>query len=392
MLNRRSLRIKAMQAIYAFKQSKESNYHIAQDLIKETFLPDLNSMEVQDKELLDKKKAQALELFRTYYHADHVEIEKGVEKDVYQAATDALLHYKNQVNKDVDAYRRQMLIEAEKIYDHYLSILLLPGEWAEMAKADRERKSLNLGQAQPAGPLNLYHNKVIERLRNSKPLTIEAIKRNIDWAEQKDNVRQWFRDIVKKDPVYEEYITVRHPSFEEDKQMLLHLAKNIIFKSEPLQGFWDEVDISWAENKAILKSMVVKTLKGVDEEGEDSELGLVELSSNWEDDREFFEALFVKCIRHDDQYEALISKKAKNWDVERIAATDKIILCMAICEMMNFPSIPVKVTINEYIEISKIYSTPKSKQFVNGILDVLAEELVEEGLIKKSGRGLIDNK
>lgn len=392
MLNRRSLRIKAMQAIYAFKQSKESNYHIAQDLIKETFLPDLNSMEVQDKESLDKKKAQALELFRTYYHADHVEIEKGIEKDVYQVASDALLQYKNQITKDTETYRKRMLAEAEKIYDHYLLLLLLPGEWAELVKSDHERKSFSAGQAQPIGPLNLHQNKVIEKLANSKSLQIASIKRNIDWAEHKDKVRQWFRDIVKKDPVYEEYITVKHPTFEEDKQMLLYLTKNIIFKSEPLQAFWDEMDISWTENKAILKSMIVKTIKGVIEEGLNSDLELVELSSNWEDDRDFFESLFIKCIRHDDQYEALIAKKAKNWDVERIAATDKIILCMAICEMMNFPSIPVKVTINEYIDISKVYSTPKSKQFVNGILDVLAEELLEEGLIKKSGRGLIDNK
>lgn len=392
MLNRRSLRIKAMQAIYAFKQSKGSSYHIAQDLIKETFLPDLNSMEVQDKEQLDKKKTQALELFRAYYQADHVEIEKGVEEDVYQAATDALLYYKNQISKDTDTYRKRMLAEAEKIYDHYLSLLLLPMEWAELAKADHERKSINTGQAQPIGPLNLYNNKVIERLVNSKPLKIESIKRNVDWTEQRDKARQWFRDSVKKDPVYEEYVTMKQPSFEEDKQVLLHLVKNIIFKSESLQAFWDEVDISWAENKAILKSMIVKTIKGIDEDGLDSEPELVELSSNWGDDRDFFETLFVKCLRHDDQYEALIAKKAKNWDVERIAATDRIILCMAICEMMNFPSIPVKVTINEYIDISKVYSTPKSKQFVNGILDVLAEDLLEEGLIKKSGRGLIDNK
>src|SRR5690554_753059 len=147
MLNRRSLRIKAMQAMYAFKQSKESNYYIAQDLIKETFLPDLNSMEVQDKEQLDKKKNQAIELFRAYYHADHVGIEKGIEKDVYQSATDALLHYRNQVNKDVESYRKRMLAETEKIYDHYLSLLLLPVEWAEQAKADHERKSLITGQA-----------------------------------------------------------------------------------------------------------------------------------------------------------------------------------------------------------------------------------------------------
>lgn len=97
-------------------------------------------------------------------------------------------------------------------------------------------------------------------------------------------------------------------------------------------------------------------------------------------------------VENDDENKNLIAKRTQNWDIERIAQTDKIILSMAITEMKNFPSIPVKVSINEYIDISKTYSTPKSKQFVNGLLDVLAKELTEKGEIRKSGRGLLDNK
>ena len=102
--------------------------------------------------------------------------------------------------------------------------------------------------------------------------------------------------------------------------------------------------------------------------------------------------MYDDTLDEEDQYEELIDEKAKNWDIERIATTDRILLKMAIQEMVNFPSIPVKVTINEYIEISKKYSTPKSKQFVNGVLDVIAVDLQKEGVIRKSGRGLIDNK
>jgi len=118
----------------------------------------------------------------------------------------------------------------------------------------------------------------------------------------------------------------------------------------------------------------------------------MELSSNWEEDREFFTELFDSSLANDKSLEDVIHKKLQNWDMERLAMVDRILLKMAISEMIHFSSIPVKVTINEYIELSKLYSTPKSKQFINGILDTTSAELVESGVIKKSGRGLIDNK
>ena len=119
---------------------------------------------------------------------------------------------------------------------------------------------------------------------------------------------------------------------------------------------------------------------------------LPEIAMNWEEDKEFFENIFNFTITNGVSNKVLIAEKTKNWDIERLAFTDKIIISMALAEMVHFPSIPVKVTINEYIDISKTYSTPKSKQFVNGLLDVLAKELTEKGQIRKSGRGLLDNK
>ena len=114
---------------------------------------------------------------------------------------------------------------------------------------------------------------------------------------------------------------------------------------------------------------------------------------DWEDDqRVFFKNLFTDTISNDDEYENIVSDFAQNWATERIAIVDMIILKMAVCEMLNFPSIPVKVTINEYIELSKNYSTQKSKIFVNGMLDKISVKLEKDGKIKKSGRGLIDNK
>lgn len=373
-----------MQNVYAYKQCEESDYHIAAGLIKETFAPDMNSMEVQDKAKLDEKKTKALDIFEKYYRQEIPEIEGEDGIEIKKALVDALNFYNNQKKKDFDFFRKNMVVETERIYDRYLRILLLLPEFAGLAETESEKK----GKHQREG-LNLARNQVLDIIANSKVLKLEAIKRNLDWSDSRDDVRQWFREI-KKDEAYVSYKSLETPSFSDDKQIVSHVLKNIVFRNELVRAYFEERDLNWVENKPIVRSMALKTIKGL--ESASSELQLAELSPNWEDDRDFFTALFSQTIKYDDQYEALISKKTKNWDVERIALLDKIILKMAVNEMINFPSIPVKVTINEYIEISKNYSTPKSRQFINGILDVLATELIDEGVVKKSGRGLIDNK
>ena len=163
----------------------------------------------------------------------------------------------------------------------------------------------------------------------------------------------------------------------------------MIFKNETIVSYLESQSLHWAENQPIIKSLIVKTLKDLNEAGE---IKLAELTKNGEEDFQFLERLYTDVIEQNDFLEEQIQANTKNWDVDRIALTDRVILKLAVVEMMNSPSIPMKVTINEAIEISKIYSTPKSKQFVNGVLDVLANDLTSSGKIRKSGRGLIDNK
>jgi N utilization substance protein B len=180
------------------------------------------------------------------------------------------------------------------------------------------------------------------------------------------------------------------PSFEEDVLILDKIFKQLVIKSEAISNFMEERDLYWAENKSALKSMLKKTLKSLYEDSEHVEL--IELSANWEDDSEFFKKLYEETVANSDEYEELVGQYTKNWSKERITDIDMIILKMAVSEMLNFPSIPVKVTINEYIELSKNYSTQKSKVFVNGMLDKLSAELQKSGKLRKSGRGLMDNK
>ena len=141
-----------------------------------------------------------------------------------------------------------------------------------------------------------------------------------------------------------------------------------------------------------MRSLVARSVRDIEENSDPKDFRLPDFSNNWEEDKEFFEKILDTTVANDQEYSDMIASKTKNWEIDRLANTDQIILKMAISEMMNFRNIPVKVTINEYIELSKNYSTPKSKQFVNGILDVISNDLKDNGKLKKSGRGLLDNK
>lgn len=383
-----------MQNIYAFNQCKQSNYHLALGLVKETFARNLNSMEVQDTEQLNADKKVAIDLFEKNYKKNSIVETENSSEEIKRAVIDAKDYYFNQVKKDLDFISRHMLSEVEKIATRYLLILMLPIEFADLVASEEEDKKTKLSfKNQPtfSAELNLLQNRLIKKLRENKQLQLRAIKQKADWTAESDELRQWYREILKKDAEYTAYRKIPNTTFEDDKKILNHIVKNIIFKNESIKSYFEEKDLNWEENKAIVKSMVVKTLKSItEEEGPDFEL--MELSANWEDDKEFFKEIFVSTIKNDEEYDEMIAGKAKNWDIERIAALDKIILKMAVNEFIHSPSIPIKVTINEYLEISKNYSTPKSRQFINGILDVIATELQNEGMIRKSGRGLIDNK
>jgi N utilization substance protein B len=211
------------------------------------------------------------------------------------------------------------------------------------------------------------------------------------WGDKLDRVRVWFRDVVRQETEYLHYLDKKNPSLEDQKRFANHLFRKIILGKTVINEYFEEEVQRWAEDKEIVKGLVEKTIKSHDPEAKGS-LTLHTLSVNWDDDKEFIEKLYSKGSQLEEKYKALIANNTRNWEVDRLPLTDRIILEMAIAELVIFPNIPVKVSINEYIELAKNYSTPKSRQFINGILDVMAKELKTAGDVKKSGRGLIDNK
>ncbi len=391
MLNRRTLRIKAMQAIYAYMQAQGSDYLLALDQIGADFAPDLNSMEVQDKKLLEGKKQIATLLFKEWHETKQFGTDE-TDKEIIGAVNRAIGWYQNQLKKDYRYYGNQMIGAVERIYDHYLATLQILQLLVSLIEEEEEKKEKRFTEAKGPDVKQFLRNRVVKRILENKSYQEHIIRRSISWGSDISEIRLAYKNVLKQDEAFLNYLALPEPTLEDDLEVTKHIFKNIIFKEKNLQSLFEEQDLNWFENKAIVKSLVNKTVKLFGEEPQEEDLKLLDLSANWEDDKAFFEELYHQTLQDDEKYEALISGSVKNWDVERVASLDKIILKMALCEMHIFRSIPVKVTINEYIEISKLYSTPKSKQFVNGVLDKMAQELTTSGDIRKSGRGLIDNK
>lgn len=392
MLNRRILRVKAFQNLYAYEQCKGSNLNLAKDFIRESFLPDLNSMEVQDKAALNREAEEAVRLFDQNLESDQLLRSSDSNAKIKKVVLEALKQFNAANEKDRQFLLKNMIASAERIPQLFLTAIELLLAFAKHVEKDLEKKKKLAGDQPIAfgNELNLAQNKVLLKIKESPSYRAAIARNNVHLDDLELEIREWFRDYIKPSETYQEYLKIAEPSLEQDFEAADDLLKKIIFKNEVILNYFSEKDLNWTENKSIVRSLSSKVLKNAATEPEADPVP--EIAINWDEDKEFFQNIFNFTIENDSASKALIAQKTKNWDIERLAFTDKVIISMALAEMKNFPSIPVKVSINEYIDISKTYSTPKSKQFVNGLLDVLAKELTDSGQIRKSGRGLLDNK
>lgn len=368
-----------MQTAFAYRQCKEANYANALENLRQEFMPDLNSMEPQDTALLAEQGKEARSLFKKLVYSDQKTIHAGSSEKITKEVTQEIQDFHKGNLKDRRFLKNQMLLSCEKLYHFYLLNLLLLQEFASLAGQDKKFTQKNFST-----------NQIIAKLEANQEYKDALIRNDLNWKGEEGMVRQWFRDFIKTDEEYLNYNKKENVTFDDDKALIIHLIKKALFGEEIIDAYWQELDLQWGEDRAVVLSMLKKTVKDISVGDDTFELQV--LSYNWDDDKEFFKDLYEASLVAAEKYVDLIANKTSNWDIERLATTDRIIIEMAIAEMTGFPSIPVKVTINEYIEVSKRYSTPKSKQFINGLLDVISKDLANEGVIKKSGRGLIDNK
>ncbi|MEP1088710.1 transcription antitermination factor NusB [Algoriphagus sp.] len=394
MLNRRILRVKAFQNLYAYEQCKGSNLTISKDFIRTSFAPDLNSMEVQDKTALNKEAEVAIQLLEQNLVSRDILKTTDASPKVKQVVLEALKKFHEANAKDHEFLLKNMVVSAERIPQLYLLAIELLQAFAKHVEKEVEKKKKMAGNTPVAfgNELNLPNNQVLATLRESDSYRAGIARNNVNLHDVELEIKEWFRDYIKPSEQYQAYLQIENPTMEQDLELVDDLLKKVIFKNEVLLNFFSERDLNWTEDKSVVRSLASKVLKNAANLNDENESQMPEIAMNWDEDKEFFQNIFNFTIENDTESKALIAQKTKNWDIDRLAFTDKVIISMAIAEMKNFPSIPVKVSINEYIDISKTYSTPKSKQFVNGLLDVMAKELTENGEIRKSGRGLLDNK
>jgi N utilization substance protein B len=399
MLNRRLLRIKVMQALYAYHQAVAADLLLAQDRIAAAFEPDLTADKAPDRRLLEGQRKLGEAQLREWHRTGEIPESGSDDKEVAAAVRTAIETYQKLVQKESSFYGGQLLHGAESIHDQYLHLLNLPQALLQVITEDNEREARRFTgpRFEAEGTARFFGNAAFEKLKHNEQLVQTTIRRKLQWtdAEELEALREAWQREIKPDETVQAYLAgkntgIEDADYEADMEVLRHIYKAFVFKGEALPRYLEGNDLNWEENRPIVRNLVLKTLKMLPYQADEKQ-ELMNLSANWQDDRDFAETLYKQTLSDDAKSEKLIAESVQNWDVERVALLDKIILKMALCEMQLFRGIPVKVTINEYIEISKIYSTPKSKQFVNGILDKLAQDLAASGEIRKSGRGLLDN-
>lgn len=289
----------------------------------------------------------------------------------------------------VEDAHKLLLKALEKTYDLYVLLLLLISEFQDAAieriEAGRMKQQPTHEDLHPN--TKFVNNKPLRVIIKSKDLAKEAANRSLGWGQEPELVKRLFKSLVASEE-YTAYMANEERGFQHDRESLNRMFRKHIINDEALQEWLEEQSILWSDDLDLAASIVLKTVKTITEDSED-----LVLSEMWKpdgDDREFLEHLFSKTLAMASEHDQVIEKAAANWDLERIAIMDLILLRMAMAEARTFPSVPLKVTMNEYIDLAKFYSTDKSSAFVNGVLDKVFTAMREDGRIVKTGRGLIE--
>lgn len=284
---------------------------------------------------------------------------------------------------------KSMMASIDKAYDLYYQMLTLPAELVRYAESRQElaRKKM-LPSYEDLNPNTKFvDNQVIRLLANSDAIGDYVTARKLTWAAHPELIKTLYNQLTTRD-YFKSYMTNQERSFREDCELVSRIFCDELQECEPLDEALEEMSILWTDDLPFILIMVMRTLQNL--KASHTDIKALPKFKN-DDDRDFVRLLFEKSLLHFNEHLRYIENYTQGWDVERIAYMDNLILVVALTELTEFPSIPVKVTFDEFIEISKYYSNPSSSTFINGILDKMVASLTEEGRIKKAGRGLIDS-
>lgn len=300
----------------------------------------------------------------------------------------ALYAFNRREDDDIELAEKELFFSIGKTYDLYHYLLLLVIEVADIAAEKIEQaRQKKIPTPEDLDPNTRFiDNRVIDQLRRNKTFNGYVSARKLSWANYQHIPRLMYNKMIAWDK-YEEYMKADVQGYAGDKKFVISLVTRLFAESEDLESNFEEQSIYWNDDTEYVAVMIEKTLKKFKaEDGENARM--MPLFKNREDE-DFVKILFRKAVLHTRNNSELIDRNTTNWEIERIALMDILVMQLAITEIMEFPEIPVKVTLNEYIEIAKYYCTSKSSTFVNGILDNIVKEIRERGLFTKTGKGLI---
>lgn len=300
----------------------------------------------------------------------------------------ALYAFNRREDDNLPAAEKELLFSISKTYDLYHYLLLLITDIADIAveKIDQALQK-RMPTSEDLNPRRRFiDNKVIDQLRKNKALNAYLANKKLSWVSYPHIPRILYNKLIAWD-AYNEYMSSDAHNYQSDRKFVIRMVTELFAASEDLNSNLEEQSIYWNDDMEYITAMVEKTLKKFKPESGEN-VSLLPLYKN-EEDEQFVRILFSKSVIHTKKCSELIDKNTTNWEVERIALMDIMVMQLAITEILEFPEIPVKVTLNEYIEIAKYYCTSKSSTFVNGILDNIVKEMREEGLFTKFGRGLV---
>lgn len=284
-------------------------------------------------------------------------------------------------NHNMDNAEKELLFSLSKAYDLYnclLSLIVAVLREAhlhydvEVARARREGKDVPSGK--------FANNRFAMQLEENKQLCEYMETQKQSWADNIEFVRNLLSQ-MEQSQIYKDYIDSPEDSYEDDREVWRKLYKALIMENENLDSLLEERSLYWNDDKEIVDTFVLKTIKRFDPKNKAKQELLPEFKD--EEDKDFAVKLFRATILNADQYQRFMSETSRNWDFSRLAYMDVVIMQIAIAEMMNFPNIPVSVTINEYVDLAKLYSTPKSGSYINGMLDAIAHYLADTGKMMK---------
>jgi transcription antitermination protein NusB len=282
-----------------------------------------------------------------------------------------------------------LLFSIENIQDLYLTMLSALVEIQKKEVVFLEKSSeKHLATSEEKKPNKKFiDNSIFKMLSENNSLSNAIEDRKINVWSLNDDYILLLLAAIKDSSLYKKYMNNRKNDFQEDKEFIINLYEQVIAPNEKLYDYLEDNKLTWVDDIPVVNTEIIKQFRAIKSE-KDATFRVPKIYKDAED-KEYVSNLFRKTVLNEKELEASYNDKTPNWDTERIAEIDTIILKMAICEFLKFPSIPAKVTINEYLEIAKEYSTPKSSIFINGILDNLVKEFQTNGKLLKTGRGLM---